>query len=267
MPLINRRAFLQASLSFVLLPCCSWQFPIAAASGSRYYTARQPQLLAEFQGVLQGAQAMLTPEIGSSRAQSIVQDAADRFKELLPELPEVGGEQNVNVDLIPVAAWYASLYPAMQAQELPAERTGKLIYDLNQFSYAKQPLAALQAEGDALFSPASLQRWRQWALASQQREFSANWVAAFIESDGETFDFGIEYSECAIVKYLHSQNAAEVAPYVCINDFLKSKVIGSGLERTKTIAAGDGYCSFRYKKDRPVTQDWETEIARLKNKS
>lgn len=264
---MNRRAFLQSSLSLVLLPCCSWQFPnIASAGGSRYYQARQSQLLGEFQGVLQGAQAMLTPEIGSNRAQAIVQEATARFQKLLPDLPEVGGEQNVNAEFIPIAAWYASLLPAMQVQNLSAERTGKLIYDLNHFDYASQQAAVLQAEGDKLFSPASLQRWRQWTTDSQKKEFSANWVARFIEGDDEFFDFGIEYSECGVVKYLHSQNAASVAPYVCINDFLKSKAIGSGLERTKTIAAGDGYCNFRYKKGRPVTQDWNTEIARLKNR-
>lgn len=264
---MKRRTFLQTSLSLLLLPCCSWQFPtIATAGGSRYYQARQAQLLGEFQGVLRGAQAMLTPEISSNRAQSIVQEATSRFQKLLPELPDVGGEQNINAEFIPIAAWYASLLPAMQEQNLSAERTGKLIYDLNCFDYTNKPAAVLQAEGEELFSPASLQRWRQWTTESQKKEFSANWVARFIEGDGDAFDFGIEYSECGVVKYLQSQNAAAAAPYVCINDFLKSKAIGSGLERTKTIAAGDGHCNFRYKKGRPVTQDWNTEVTRLKNR-
>lgn len=50
-------------------------------------------------------------------------------------------------------------------------------------------------------------------------------------------------------------------------DFPRSKAYGTGLRRTKTLAAGDGVCNFRYKKGRPVVNDWSTEIGRLRAKA
>ena len=47
-------------------------------------------------------------------------------------------------------------------------------------------------------------------------------------------------------------------------DFDRSRTYGTGLQRTKTIARGDGICNFRFKKDRPVVQNWSTELALIR---
>ncbi len=52
-----------------------------------------------------------------------------------------------------------------------------------------------------------------------------------------------------------------------LNDFLKSAAIGSGLRRAKTLAQGDDICDFRYKKGRPVVQNWDAEIDLIRSRS
>ena len=106
--------------------------------------------------------------------------------------------------------------------------------------------------------------FRDWALWTQKREHTANWVAEFVEGQGADFDYGCNYTECAMVKYVTSQKVPELAPYICLADFPSSRAYDSGLVRTKTIATGDGVCDFRYKKGRPVTQDWATETRKIK---
>ena len=88
-------------------------------------------------------------------------------------------------------------------------------------------------------------------------------MGRFLPGDGKTFDAGYDYTECGAVKYFKAQGVAEVAPYFCLNDFLASRAQGTGLVRKGTLAQGDPLCDFRYKRDRPVTQDWDTEVPRF----
>jgi hypothetical protein len=73
-------------------------------------------------------------------------------------------------------------------------------------------------------------------------------VFRFIEGDHENFNFGIDYSECASLKFLIAQNALELAPYICANDILQSEKLSWGLTRTMSLAEGGEKCDFRFKK-------------------
>jgi hypothetical protein len=265
---LTRREFLRCSAvaSLALLPCgrllanTAW----AAAAPANYYLAHKAELTAAFAGGLRGAAQFLAPEFGDKRAQEICRQAMGRFGELLPALPEVGGERNWDTQFLPIAAWYVALYGPLRESGKTAEDVGKLVYDLNSIDLGQVPRAQALAEQERLFGQAYTDMLREWAAWTQKREHPGNWVAEFIEGDGEEFDYGIYYSECALVKYFRAQGAPELAPYVCLNDFTRSKAYGTGLWRTKTLAGGDGVCNFQYRKGRPVTQDWSTEIGKIR---
>lgn len=65
--------------------------------------------------------------------------------------------------------------------------------------------------------------------------------------------FGVDYSACAIQKFLQKQGAAELGPYVCALDFVESEMMGLGLERSGTIGTGAPRCDFRWRQKRPIT--------------
>ena len=269
---MNRRSFLKCSAltALSLIPgiplVCPGSRAFAKLATDNYYPSHEQELIAAFVDTLQGATRFLSPELGSDQAQSITQQALGRFKTLLPNLPEVGGEYNPNTPFIPIAAWYVALHEPMLAAGKTPEDIGKLIYDLNLYSLRSYPPAQARAVQEKLFSPAGLAGLRNWTTWTQKRELGANWVAYFVEKDGQDFDYGINYTECGLVKYCKSQGVPELAPYICLNDFPKSRTLGTGLRRSKTIANGDGFCNFRYKKDRPVLQNWSTEIAGIRER-
>jgi hypothetical protein len=100
-----------------------------------------------------------------------------------------------------------------------------------------------------------------------QRFFEViTWVATFREGNAENFDWGYDYSECGAVKLFRSLGAAELAPYMCLNDFVSSTAMGTGLVRTTNLAKGYDRFYFRYKQKRPVLQDWSTEIPRIRSR-
>lgn len=70
----------------------------------------------------------------------------------------------------------------------------------------------------------------------------------YVEGDSQTFDYGVDYIECASCKFLEAQDASELGPYVCAVDKVASVMLGWGLRRTKTLAEGDEKCDFRFKR-------------------
>ena len=208
----------------------------------------------------------MTQVYGLDVARSIAKEAKQQFEALLPLIPDLGGARNIVIRDFPVALWCVAYFRPMKAHGKTAEELGKMVYDLFETELREMPEAARRSEEAKLFAPEHVNKLKEWARWTQKREYPANWVAVFVPGNGEKFDYGYDYSECAIVKYLKAHEAHEVAPYVCLNDFIRSRAYGTGLRRTKTIAQGDDVCNFRYKKGRPVTQNWYTEIPIIRDR-
>lgn len=187
-------------------------------------------------------------------------EALALFKKLLPEFPDVGGEKNYLSNLIPFAAAYAALYHPMKNKGKTAEDVGKIMYDYVVLNVSRTSEKNANDISEITFSSKALEGMEKWTEWTQKREYPSNWVCRFIRGWGDDFDFGIDYTECALVKYLTSLGVPELAPYVCVTDFPDSLCHNTGLERVKAIGYGDDICTFRYKKGREVRQNWSTEI-------
>ncbi|MES0344763.1 MAG: L-2-amino-thiazoline-4-carboxylic acid hydrolase, partial [Anaerolineales bacterium] len=86
------------------------------------------------------------------------------------------------------------------------------------------------------------------AEGSRLRKYPGNFVLNYVEGDGQDFDYGVDYLECASCKFLEAEGAFELAPYVCAVDKTASEQLGWGLSRTMTLAEGSHKCDFRFKK-------------------
>ena len=89
---------------------------------------------------------------------------------------------------------------------------------------------------------------KRWQIRSHQGRYPEASIVEYIEGDGEEFDYGIDYIECAVCKYLWAEKAFELAPYSCAIDKPVSELMGWGLTRLKTLAEGYPRCEFRFKK-------------------
>jgi len=259
---VSRRLVLKAGLVGV----CSCLLPWRALAAENFYLTNRAQHLADFKSVCTGAEKWLAAKFPGQTAKAVTEDAMRRFERLLPGMPDIGGQSNRNQPFLIMAGWLTALFQAMREKGLAARDAGRLLYDLNAADWAALPRERARAMGAALFSPHYLTSLQAWAAASQKRLFPGDWVGQAVPGDGKTFDVGYDYTECGAVKYFKAQGVPEVAPYFCLNDFLASKAQGTGLVRQGTLAQGAVRCDFRYKRDRPVTQDWETEVPRFEGK-
>ena len=190
-----------------------------------------------------------------------------QFRALIPHLPFVGGAENLNTPFLIQAGWYIAFYKAMQAHGKTALVAGKITYDLVEAEWSRTPPDEARRRGDLMFSTQELAKLQGYCRRTQQRRYPGDWVATFIPGDGQTFDFGYDYAECGALKFFRSQGAAAMAPYFCLADFPRSRALGTGLVRTRTLAFGDDCCNFRYRQGRPVNQDWSTEIPQIRTPS
>jgi hypothetical protein len=136
------------------------------------------------------------------------------------------------------------------------EESGEVILGTVEAMVASYPKLLTRGIGFYQMSGFGQRRARRAALRSQERAYPEDWVFDFVEGDGKEFDWGIDYTECGIVKFFRAQGAEELAPYMCLADYPMSEAFDTGLVRNTTIAGGSERCDFRFKRGREIRRDW-----------
>ena len=101
-----------------------------------------------------------------------------------------------------------------------------------------------------------MDRRRRRAEWSQERRYSAGYVYHFVAGDGQAFDYGYDFAECAAQKFYQAQEAEEFLPFFCFLDYAYSRVYGLGLTRTTTLSEGGTRCDHRFKAGRQTEAGW-----------
>ena len=210
-----------------------------------YYASRKAEMLEGFDRAAQRWKVTLSQRYGDGFAEAVLQEARAEFKALVPAIPYIGGDENHLTGSLIGSVRCLAFYRAMKARGKPAAETGKVLYDAVQAhpdDYALQIPTAQRLSRDEL-----MKRRRAGATRSQERRYAWDWVYEFVEGDGEAFDYGYDFLECATDKFYRAQGAGEFLPFYCFLDFLKCELDGLGLSRTTTLAEGGERCDHRFK--------------------
>jgi len=249
---INRRSFLRLSAATA---------GTAIVGGVGCALLRDPDPLSDFYA---STEKVLCARFGQSRAKILVQDIRREVEGLLPEIPYIGGEENMFTEWLTYGAYYLAVYQVLQTQDQSVEQVGRTIYETYK-TMADYPAWMLRLAGSLKYGEDYVEQLKEAAAASQQRRYPGDWVCTFVEGDGETFDYGLDISECGICKFYHAQGADELAPYMCLSDYVLSCAFDRGLVRYRTIAEGAEVCDFRYKQGRetfvyPLRNGWPPQF-------
>jgi len=211
------------------------------------YVSRSSALLKDFYNTAALITPTLKARLGEEPTDALIREAGEEYKTIIPQIPYIGENKLVQTFLFPTTQ-YLALYRALQRRGWTIDEAGPLIFDVATAKIEAIPRLVRRVMGDLWFSPWLLRRVRKVAKKSQRREYPGAFVSEFVEGDGQTFDYGIDYLECAVCKFLTAHGAMELAPYSCAVDKPASELLGWGLTRTETIAAGFERCNFRFKK-------------------
>lgn len=105
----------------------------------------------------------------------------------------------------------------------------------------------LCGNGNTYLSENKMESRRQWDIETHERRYKNDWVVSFIEGNGD-YVFGFDYHECGVCKLCADEGCFELAKYMCRLDSLMVELMGTRLERTKTLAEGGELCDFRFKR-------------------
>jgi hypothetical protein len=221
---------------------------------NEYYASRVPELLAGFDRDAQQWRPILAHRYGGEFAAAVLQAARERFQSLIFQIPYIGGDANHLTASLIGSVRCLALYQAMKTQDKSVEETGKVLYDAVMTSAAEPPPPI---PPEQWLSRDELMEQRQTRAArSQLRRYAWDWVYEFVEGDGEAFDYGYDFSECATEKFYRAQDALDFLPFYCFLDFPKCQWGRLGLSRTKTLGEGHGICEFRFKEGGKAQQVW-----------
>ena len=195
----------------------------------------------------------LTEAYDEVAAEVIAEDALQRFKVLLPDIPYIGGGGNsMTVTLVKVAAKLA-MYRALRARGASEGEAARLVHLGEVAFYESIPMRwVMRLQGRGFLAQRGKDMWKRIAATSQQRIYPGDWVYEFVEGDGQDFEMGLDCTECGAIKYLEREGAPELAQYLCWVDYPQFAAMGLRFERTETIAHGGQRCDFRFSRGEPV---------------
>ncbi len=228
-----------------------------AADAAGYYTSRSKELLRDFRHKASGWRPVLRELYGKDLAEQILQEAEQVFVNLIPQIPYIGGDNNRLTGSLISSAMDLALYRAMTAHQKSPYETGKVLYDAIIAAPPPPPIPP----AERLTREQLMERRRADAERSQRREYALDFVYELVEGDGETFDYGYNFFECATQKFYRQQHAEELLSYHCFLDYPKGERVGLGLRRTKTLAQGDDKCDHRFIEGGRADQTWPPAFA------
>ncbi len=215
-----------------------------------YYLKKKRFLMRTFDMALIIGKQILIDNFGESKFKEISITMRNDFEALIPQIPYIGGKDNLGTDTIINATLLLPLLRTFEKEGLGYFEIGKLIYELFEALFKVTPPTY------DIFSEVYLINEKKQAKNSKLRKYPGDWVFDFVEGDGKTYSYGLDYSECGVHKFYKNQGAEHFMPIVCVADYALAQTYGYGLKRTQTIGNGAPICDFRYLKNGTTPRAW-----------
>lgn len=221
---------------------------MTTSTTENYYTAHSTRLIKDLEKKLPYFKRVLNTEFPPAEVARIIHETRDEYRRLLPRLPDIGGRQNPMTENLLGAAWFLALAQPLRERGWSDDRVGDVIYRIAEVWVASSPRWLAWLQGQLVRTPLVRFLLGRISRQSQQRRYTADFVVQFVSGNGRDFDFGLDFTECAICKLFQTEQAGGLARHMCRIDYLTTSYRGIQLMRTGTIANGASKCDFRYKK-------------------
>ena len=224
-----------------------------------YYMNLKPKLMKDFKNVEDYMKNVLVQYFDQSKIEQVLRETGSEFEILLPTLPYVGGEANVLTDSLIMCAWYLPFFRALEGEGLSLREIAKIAYEKMEHDVESKSVEKKRKVREFYFSPSMQTVEINRSKETKSGKYPGDWVSEYVEGDGKIFDFGIDFTECAVCKFLEPHDALRYVPIFCLGDYATYRAFGIGFKRTQTIANGASWCDFRFKKDWETPRGWPTE--------
>lgn len=209
-----------------------------------WFVRNEGALLREWDRIWSRVGGLLLERFGETSAATLRVEARCVFDTLIPRLPDVGPSRMLR-RFVSATGWYLALWRVLQRRGWSVERAGRLLWEISVCYLDSVPGFLKRLFRRVTLSRRGIAGVRRAAARSRATARPGGYVFDLVEGDG--FLYGIDYRECAALKFLRAEGAAELAPYICPVDVAYSTALGWGLKRTMTLADGAERCDFRFR--------------------
>ena len=213
-----------------------------------YYLSRQNRLLKLFDFTFRPIRKKLAGYYVEAYAESIVEKTRQNFVEIIPQMPYVGGMKNYYTPIIVVNGFIVAMYRAMEETGKTAEDVMRIWAEVADELFRKIPGPIARLGGRMLLSKRTMKAFEKPTHISKERKYPEDWVYELLEGDGKEFDVGLEFSECAVIKFYDAMGVMELAPYCNFGDVTYSHYLGIGLDASATLGMSCDRCRMTFKK-------------------
>lgn len=210
-----------------------------------YYCKKKKTLLKDFNKTIELMKnAQKHSEIITD---SVKNELILEYEKIIPEIPFFKGyRQRMFNNMLIITSQVLAAYRVFKNYDKKPDEVWEICYvalllRLEQIPSSKKWL--MNKMWNTLFREMMMRR-----AEKNIKEKLGNFELEYIEGDGESYDYGINYTKCGHHTFLKENDAEEMFPYGCLADIALSDVFGWGLTRTQTIGDGCTYCDFRFKK-------------------
>lgn len=243
---------------FLHLSGCTILAGLLGGCGSDSRSAAEPngysssELIGVFAEQMPHYRAALGAVFGGGAVDPVTEAALVAFTNMAPTIPYIGPLQYPLPKTLAESCVALGFGKVLQSQGSGTPAIGQVIVEA--FRESQRGISREQhlRDGERQFTDASYRVQASMAEASHRRHHSGDWVFDFISGNGDGFDWGLDFTECGILKFFRRHGMTELMPYICVLDFVISDLQGTGLQRSGTLADGASRCDFRYRKGRPV---------------
>jgi len=213
-----------------------------------YYVTKQKRLMKLFDFMFRSIKEKLEFYYGEQYTEQIVLKSRHNFEGIIPQLPYVGGMKNYYTPIIVLNGTIIAMFRAMKETDKTAADVIRIWAEAADDLFAKIPAWMAHLGGQVLLSKPVIKSFRKQTIMSQERRFPEDWVYELLDGDGDKYDVGFEFSECAVIKLYQAMDTMELAPYCNFADVTYSHYLGIGLDASETLGMGCDHCRMLFKK-------------------
>lgn len=160
----------------------------------------------------------------------------ERYRAMLTRTPDIGGNSNeANLIMACFILSVPDIYPGMSPDLLDEIMQGCMN------SRFIRRLFSGERRSGRMFSDRVQDRKVRESEASHSSEYDFDWEYDYVKGDGE---FWCRYTRCGICRLAEKEGKTEYLKVLCNTDYPRFEASGAMLERTGTLASGDGCCDF-----------------------
>jgi len=235
-----------------------------------YYIKQKAKLMKDFNIHTNYLRKLLSEKFDSDKIAKILEQMNEEFENLIPKIPYIGGDRGYYTAILTQYISNLAIFWILEKEGFSYREIGEIFYKLIDEEIRLEKENMEKSGGNPAQFPFEIEvknQIKSVAEESQKRIFPYDAVIDFIEGDGVSFEYGLNYSECGVSKIYEELGAEKYLPLQCMIVMRYSSIFGYGLFRTQTLPIGAPTCDYRYIKKLKVPHKiTEEEVTFLKEK-